>query len=333
MVDPGTVLLVITVFLSLAFAYSNGINDAANAIATVVSTRAMRASHAVSLGASMNFLGALTGTAVAATIGSKVVRPEFATETTPLGAIGAAVLWVMLATRYGIPVSVSHSLFAGLVGAGIASGGVDAIVASSAIKIVIALAASPVLGFFGGLLLMHIVYWTFRRTAYSTVNGIFGRLQILSAGWAAYAHGKNDGQNAAGIITFAVAVHAGTMAADVSVPFWAIALSALTIGLGTALGGWKVIQTLGMKVTKLPHVHGFSSGVAAGSVIEFASLIGLPVSTTHTMTGAVMGVGSTERLSAVRWGVTRRIISAWVISYPVCFALGYLMVKGFDLVI
>jgi len=140
----------------------------------------MRASHAVSLGASMNFLGALTGTAVAATIGSKVVRPEFATETTPLGAIGAAVLWVMLATRYGIPVSVSHSLFAGLVGAGIASGGVDAIVASSAIKIVIALAASPVLGFFGGLLLMHIVYWTFRRTAYSTVNGIFGRLQILS---------------------------------------------------------------------------------------------------------------------------------------------------------
>ena len=203
----------------------------------------------------------------------------------------------------------------------------------TAIKIVIALAASPVLGFFGGLLLMHIVYWSFRRTAYSTVNGIFGRLQILSAGWAAYAHGKNDGQNAAGIITFAVAVHAGTMAADVSVPFWAIGLSALTIGLGTALGGWKVIQTLGMKVTKLTHVHGFSSGVAAGSVIEFASLIGLPVSTTHTMTGAVMGVGSTERLSAVRWGVTRRIISAWVISYPVCFVIGYLMVKGFDLVI
>ncbi len=333
MTDSSDLLLVITIFLSLAFAYSNGINDAANAIAAVVSTRALRPSHAVILGASMNFLGALTGTAVAATIGSKVVRPEFATDTTALGAIGAAVLWVFTATRYGIPVSVSHSLFAGLVGAGIASGGVDAIVASSAIKIVIALAASPVLGFFGGLLLMHIIYWSFRSASYSTVNGIFGRLQVISAGWAAYAHGKNDGQNAAGIITFALAVHAGMMAADVSVPFWAIAVSALTIGLGTALGGWKVIQTLGMRVTKLTHVHGFSSGVAAGSVIEAASLFGLPVSTTHTVTGSIMGVGATERLSAVRWGVTRRIMAAWMISYPVCFVLGFVMVKGLDVVL
>jgi PiT family inorganic phosphate transporter len=333
MTDSSDLLLVITIFLSLAFAYSNGINDAANAIATVVSTRALRASHAVMLGATMNFLGALTGSAVAATIGSKVVRPEFATETTALGAIGAAVLWVFTATRYGIPVSVSHSLFAGLVGAGIASGGFDAIVASSAIKIVMALAASPILGFIGGLLLMHIIYWTFRRNAYSTVNAIFGRLQVLSAGWAAYAHGKNDGQNAAGIITFALAVHAGTMAADVSVPFWAIAVSALTIGMGTALGGWKVIQTLGMRVTKLTHVHGFSANTSAGSVIELASLFGLPVSTTHTITGSIMGVGATERLSAVRWGVTRRIMAAWMISYPVCFALGFTMVKGFDLVL
>ena len=288
MTDSSDLLLVITISLSLAFAYSNGINDAANAIATVVSTRALRASHAVVLGASMNFLGALTGTAVAATIGSKVVRPEFATETTALGAIGAAVLWVMMATRYGIPVSVSHSLFAGLVGAGIAS------------------------------------------TSYSTVNSIFGRLQVLSAGWASYAHGKNDGQNAAGVITFALAVHAGTMAADVSVPFWAIAVSALTIGMGTALGGWKVIQTLGMRVTKLTHVHGFSANASAGSVIEVASLFGLPVSTTHTVTGSIMGVGATERLSAVRWGVTRRIMAAWMISYPVCFVLGFIMVKGFD---
>jgi PiT family inorganic phosphate transporter len=333
MTDSSMIILVITIVLSLAFAYSNGINDAANAIATVVSTRALRASHAVILGASMNFLGALTGTAVAKTIGSKVVSPEFATESTALGAISAAVLWVMTATRYGIPVSVSHSLFAGLVGAGIASGGVDAIAASSAIKIVIALAASPVLGFIGGLLLMHIVYWSFRRTPYSTVNGIFGRLQILSAGWAAYAHGKNDGQNAAGIITFALAVHAGTMAADVSVPFWAVTVSALTIGAGTALGGWKVIQTLGMRVTKLTHVHGFSSGIAAGGVIEFASFMGLPVSTTHTVTGSIMGVGATERLSAVRWGVTRRIMAAWMISYPVCFVLGFVLVKIFDVIL
>jgi PiT family inorganic phosphate transporter len=237
----------------------------------------------------------------------------------------------MTATRYGIPVSVSHSLFAGLVGAGIASGGFDAVVLSSAVKIVIALAASPILGFIGGLVLMHIIYWSFRRNAYSTVNAIFGRLQILSAGWAAYAHGKNDGQNAAGIITFALAVHAGTMAADVSVPFWAIAVSALTIGMGTALGGWKVIQTIGMKVTKLTHVHGFSANTSAGSVIELASLFGLPVSTTHTVTGSIMGVGATERLSAVRWGVTRRIMAAWMISYPVCFVLGFVMVKVFDL--
>ena len=331
MTDSSIVILVITIGLALAFAYSNGINDAANAIATVVSTRVLRPSHAVILGASMNFVGALTGTAVAKTIGSKVVSPEAATETTALGAILAAVLWVMTATRYGIPVSVSHSLFAGLVGAGIASGGVDAIVASSAIKIVIALAASPILGFLGGLVLMHILFWSFRRTSHSTVNGLFGRLQILSAGWMAYAHGKNDGQNAAGVITFALAVYHGTAVSAVSVPFWAVAVSALTIGMGTALGGWKVIQTLGMRVTKLTPVHGFSAEMAAGSVIEAASTIGLPVSTTHTITGSIMGVGATERLSAVRWGVTRRIMAAWMISYPVCFVLGCVLVKVFDL--
>ena len=330
-IDGNFIALAITVVLGLLFAYSNGVNDAANAIAAVVSTRVLRPLHAVIMGSTMELLGALTGTAVAETIGKGIVRPELVDQSTAMGGILAAVLGVQGATRFGIPVSVSHSLIAGIVGAGIASAGTEAVVAGGLVKVVIALAASPFVGFFGGLLLMHILFWGFRRSTPSFVNGLFGRIQVFSAAWMAYAHGKNDGQNAAGIITFALAIHYGWSSEDLVVPLWVLLASALSISAGLAIGGWRVIQTLGMRVTKLTPVHGFAAQTGAAAVIETASTMGLPVSTTHTITSTVMGVGATERLSAVRWGVTRRILVSWILSYPVCFVLGWVLTKLLNL--
>ncbi|MFQ5860422.1 MAG: anion permease [Dehalococcoidia bacterium] len=324
---PSIAILVVTIILGLAYAYSNGLNDAANALATVVSTRVLTPLAAVVMGGVMNLAGALTGTAVAKTISKGVVKPDIVDETTALAAIGAAVIWVLLATRRGFPVSVSHALIAGLVGAGLASAGMAAIIGSGVIKVVIALAASPLVAFLGGLLIMSLLYrlgqWLTHRFTPPYINAWFGRLQILSAMWLSYAHGKNDGQNAMGIITLGLAVYYGWSAQEVFVPLWVILASALAIALGTGLGGWRVIRTLGMRVTKLQPINGFGAEATAGSVIEAASLIGLPISTTHTATSAIVGVGATRRLSAVRWGVTREIMAAWLVSYPVCFALGW----------
>jgi len=317
-------ILVISMCLALAYAYSNGINDAANAIATVVSTRVLTPRMAIGMAAVLNLVGGLTGTAVAKTIGSGIIDPAAAgiTQYTVLAAILAAVVWVVVATRAGQPVSVSHSLVAGLVGAGLASGGVGALVASGLFKVLLALAFSPILGFLIGILAMWTIYRLFRRSTAGLVNSLFGKLQIVSAAFMAYSHGKNDAQNAIGIIALAWAVYYGH---DVQVEIWMPLLAAGTISMGTALGGWKVIRTLGMRVTHLEPVHGFAAETAAGAVIEAASSIGLPVSTTHTISTAIMGVGATRRLSAVRWGVTKDIITAWLVTYPFCFAVGWVI--------
>ena len=320
-------LLIVTILLALLYSFSNGLNDAANAIATVVSTRVLRPIPAVVMGATLNFVGALTGTAVAKTIGTGIVRPEEVVLTTAMAAIAAAVIWVFLATRLSRPVSVSHALLASAVGAGLASGGVDAIVASGFYKVLVALALSPLVGFLVGFLFMGLLYRLLLRASPYFVSRWFSRLQLISAGWMAYAHGKNDGQNAAGIITFTLAIYYGWSAAEVEVPLWTLGASAAFIGLGTIIGGWRVINTLGMRVTKLEPVHGFAAETVAGSVIEAASRIGLPISTTHSITGAIMGVGATRRLSAVRWGVTREIVAAWLVSYPFCFVVAWVLAK------
>ena len=325
-------LLLITILLAFLYSFANGINDAANAIATVVSTRVLRPVHAVAMGATLNFVGALTGTTVALTIGKGIVRPEEVVLTTSLAAIAAAVIWVFLATRLARPVSVSHALLASAVGAGLASGGLGAIVASGFYKVLIALALSPLVGFLVGLLFMGLLYRLLRHASPYFVSRWFSRLQLLSAAWMAYAHGKNDGQNAAGIITFTLAIYYGWTSADVVVPLWSLAASAAFIGLGTVVGGWRVINTLGMRITKLEPVHGFAAETVAGSVIEAASLVGLPISTTHSITGSIMGVGATRRLSAVRWGVTREIVAAWLVSYPFCFVLAWLLAKLLGLI-
>ena len=320
------IILTITIILALLYAYGNGLNDAANAIATAISTRVVSPLTGVLLGGFMNLVGALTGTAVAKTIGKGIVDPEMMSQAAVMAAIISAVTWVFVATRFGFPVSVSHSLVAGVLGAGVAVAGFGAVKTATVIKVLLALALSPIFGFAFGFLFMIVIYWTFRRASPGQVTAIFSKLQFIAAAFLSYSHGKNDAQNAMGIMALAWAVYYSA-GQDVEVTLWMKLASALMIGLGTALGGWKVIRTLGTKVTKLQPVHGFSANTCAAIVIEAASNIGLPVSTTHTSSSAIMGVGATKRLSAVRWGVTKGILWAWLVTYPFCAIFGWLMSK------
>ena len=324
MVDPAQILLAMTLFLAVAYAFANGLNDAANALATVVATRVLSPISAVILGGGMNLLGALTGTAVAKTIGKGIVDPEYMTQTAVISAILAAVVWVVTATRFGLPVSVSHSLVAGVLGSGLATAGVSKINRTVLTKVIMALALSPVMGFIGAFLIMLGFWWLLRNRALKHVNQLFSKGQIMSTAFLAYSHGKNDAQNAIGIMALGWAVYASQ---DVVVEPWMQLISGLAIGVGTAVGGWKVIHTLGSKVTKLNPVSGFAANMAAGTVIEFASNVGLPVSTTHTTTTAILGVGLTQGASAVHWNVIRDIFGAWLITYPACCILGWVLAK------
>jgi PiT family inorganic phosphate transporter len=322
-------LLVITIVLALAYAYANGMNDAANAIATVISTRVMTPAAAVIMGGILNGAGALAGTAVAKTIGKEIVDPTLMTQYAVISAILATVLWVFFATRLGLPVSVSHSLIASVVGSAFGVAGLTALNITVVTKVLLALALSPLFGFVGGFLFMVVMYWVFRRRSPATVNRIGSKLQMLAAAMLSFSHGRNDGQNAMGIIALAWAVR---YSQDVQIDMWMILVSAAAIALGTAIGGYKVIRTLGMKVTRLEPIHGFSANLAAAAIIESASQIGMPVSTTHTSASTIMGVGATRRFSAVRWGVTRTIAMAWLVTYPVCLVLGYAISRTFAFV-
>ena len=327
---PDEAILIITIALALAYAYGNGINDAANAVATVISTRVLTPTAAVLMGGFMNLVGALTGTAVAKTIGKGIVNPDLMSQETVMAAILSAVIWVLVATRYGFPVSVSHSLVAGVLGAGVAHAGMASVNTGTVIKVIMALAFSPLLGFAAAFVFMIIIYWVFRRLTPHQVTSVFGKLQILASAFLAYSHGKNDAQNAMGIMALAVGVY---YVQEVEVELWMQLASALMIGIGTALGGWKVIRTLGMRVTRLQPVQGFADNTCAAAVIEAASNIGLPVSTTQTSCSSIMGVGATKRFSAVRWGVSRGILWAWLVTYPFCSILGWALSKAFNAVL
>ena len=325
-------LLAVSIALALAYAYANGMNDAANAVATVISTRALRPITAVIMGGALNAAGAiaglLLGSLVAKTIGKGIIDPSDMTQLAVMSAIGSSVIWVFLATRLGFPVSVSHSLVASVVGAGVAVAGWGALNAGVVVKVLLALALSPLLGFISGFLLMLGLYWVVRRRSPHIVN-VWGRwLQIMASAFLAFSHGRNDAQNAIGIIALAWAVYAGR---DTEIEVWMVLLSATVIGIGTGFGGWRVIRMLGMRVTRLEPIQGFAANVTAASVIEAASSIGLPVSTTHTSTSSIMGVGATRRFSAVRWGVTRSIAVAWLITYPFCLVLGWTLSKALSL--
>jgi PiT family inorganic phosphate transporter len=315
-------LFILVIVLAVGFALVNGFNDAANAIATVVSTRSLSPLRAVIMASIFNFAGAATGLAVAYTIGKGIVAPEFLDYGVMLAALSAVIIWGIVATRLGLPISISHAFVAGLVGAAIAAAGSVAIVWRTFIEVLSSVAIAPALGFSLGLLLMVALMWLLRRRAPLRVEGTFSKLQILTAAFMSYAHGKNDGQMPIGIMAMALVIHTGS---EFHVPFWMIALSAGSISLGTLFGGWRVIKTVGVKITALRPVHGFAAMGSAATVVEVASAFGIPVSTTHCVSSSIMGVGATKRLSAVRWGVAGNIVLAWILTFPICGIIGWLL--------
>jgi len=324
MADSSLWLLVLIIAFALGFGVVNGFNDAANAIAASIGARAISPRNAVMLAATFNFAGAVTGLAVARTIGKGILIPEAISYLTVIAGLAAVIVWGTVATYWGLPISVTHSFVTGLAAAGAAAVGVDAIQWGVMGRIGSSVVIAPILGFIGGFIVLIILLWLFRRSAPSGMRVVFGRLQWLTSAFLAYSHGKNDGQMPIGVITMALVIYTGQSGLWDNIPFWAIVISALAISAGTAVGGWRVIRTLGLRVTTLQPVQGFATDLSAGTVIEIASVLGIPVSTTHCVSSAIMGVGSTRRFSAVRWGVAGNIVAAWILTFPICGALGYL---------
>ena len=311
--------------LVLAAEFVNGWNDATNAIATVISTRVLSPTKAILMAVLFNIVGTMSGTAVASTIGKGIISPDVINLTSVGAALAAIVLWGGPASYWGLPISVSHALFGGLAGAGIATAGIAALQWAGWRKILIGLAFSTCLGFLGGLLLMVLIYRAFARVSPGTVRRVFGKAQILSAAFMAFSHGSNDGQKFMGV--FSLVLLLGGIHQTFHVPFWVMLVCAVTMGLGTSIGGWSIIKTMGMRLTKLEPVHGFAAETAAATTIEVASRLGIPLSTTHTISTAIMGVGATRRFSAVRWGVTRDLVMAWLLTFPVCGAIAWGVTK------
>jgi PiT family inorganic phosphate transporter len=319
--------------LAYVFEFANGWTDAPNSIATVVSTRVLRPLQAVVMAGVLNLIGALTGTAVAETISKDIVDIRFITLETIAAVLLAATVWALGAQYFGLPSSESHALIAGLLGAGFSAGGTDALLSEGPRKALIGLVTSPVGGFFLALALMVAIFWLFAKVRPSFVRRLFGRAQILSAAAMAYTHGLNDAQKTMGIITLIIALNqqGGRIDELGAIPTWVIISAGFVMGMGTMVGGWRVIRTIGLRLTKLEPVHGFAAETGAAVVIFGASRFGIPVSTTHAIGSAIMGVGATERLSAVRWGVAGQVVMAWILTWPSCFVLGYLLQKLFTL--
>ena len=315
-----TVLLLV-----LAAEFVNGWTDAPNAIATVVSTRVLRPYPALLMATALNIAGAFSGVAVAETIGKGIVRPEVINLKTIAAAMIGIVVWSTLAWWRGLPTSESHALIAGLTGAGYATAGSEAVVWDGWRKTLVGLSFSTFLGFGGGLILMVLVYRIFFRTPPGTVRALFGKLQILSSVFMAYSHGSNDGQKFIG--AFSLTLFLGGLQSEFTIPHWVIWVCALTMGIGTAIGGWRIVRTMGLRLTKLEPVHGFCAETGAALTIEMASQLGIPLSTTHTINTAIMGVGSIRRFSAVRWGVGMEIVLAWILTFPAVAFIGWSMAK------
>ena len=315
--------------LVLAAEFVNGWTDAPNAIATVVSTRVLAPYQALAMATVLNILGTMSGTAVAATIGTGIVRPEVITAGTVGAAMVAIILWSTLAWYFGLPTSESHALVSGLAGAGMAVAGPSVLLWSGWKKVLIGLGFSTLLGFGGGLALMFFIYRLFADSSPGVVRRLFGRLQILSAAFMAFSHGSNDGQKFIGVFTLALLL--GGVLPEFQVPLWVILLCGLTMGIGTGVGGWRIVKTMGLNLTKLEPVNGFAAETSAALSIELASRLGIPLSTTHTINTAIMGVGTVRRFSAVRWGVGMEIVIAWILTFPVCGFVAWMVTKGIRL--
>jgi PiT family inorganic phosphate transporter len=329
MPDNSLVLFILIIALSIGFGVVNGFNDAANAIAPAIGSRSLSPRNALMIAAVANLAGACTGTAVAHTIGKGIIVPEAITFPVVIAALASIVIWGLLATLMGLPISLHHGFIAGLAAAGVAVAGNAAVVWRVMAQIVSAVFIAPTLGFVGGFLVMAFIYWLFQHAAPEKMRRGFSQAQYLTTAFMAYSHGKNDGQMPIGVITMALVIFRNDpslwdrLSLLNSETWWIIIVAALAISAGTAMGGRRVIKTIGMRVTTLRPAQGFTTQAAAATVIEIASHFGIPVSTTHLISASTMGVGATERFSAVRWGIAGNIVAAWILTFPICGFLGY----------
>jgi PiT family inorganic phosphate transporter len=334
--DTTLLAVLALIAVALIFDYINGFHDAANSIATVVSTRVLSPGKAVIWAAFFNFVAAFGfGTAVAQTVGAGMVDLSIVTFTVIFAGLIGAIVWDLITWYYGLPTSSSHALFGGYAGAAVAKAGFAAIIASGWTRTLIFIVVAPVVGLTVGLLLMTLSLWVFKSATPRRVDGFFRKMQLVSAAGFSLMHGANDAQKTMGII--AGALFTGgflQMGGDgrLPIPFWVVLLAHTAIGLGTLSGGWRIIQTMGSKITKLQPIGGFAAETGAAVAIYGATMLGVGISTTHTITGAIVGVGSTRRLSAVRWGVAGQIVWAWILTIPASALIGAITYELFTLV-
>jgi len=319
--DALTLSLLLVIILAVVFDYINGFHDSANAIATSVATQALRPRTAVLMAATMNFAGAFAGTAVAKTIGAGLVDVETTTEAVVIAALIGAIVWNLLTWWFAIPSSSSHALIGGLLGATVVAAGLGALNVDGIVnKVIIPMFSSPLIGFILGLLLMVLLARLFFRAPRRPASRFFRKAQVFSAGFMAFAHGSNDAQKTMGIIT--LALFAAGVITDDTVPVWVIVIAASAMSLGTAAGGWRIMKTMGQRVVELEPVHGFAAETTAGLVLIATASMGMPVSTTHVISSAITGVGTSRGTRRVRWGVARTIVTAWFITIPAAGLVG-----------
>jgi PiT family inorganic phosphate transporter len=328
--DAALLVFIAGVAVSYLYAFVSGFTDAANAIATAVGTRAFSPSQAVLVAALFEMLGALTGTAVALTIGTGIVEAQFLTQSAVVAAVLGAMAWSLLAYLRGIPVSETHGLIGAILGVGLAQAGPEAVLWDGVVPVLLAIIASPILGVAGGALLLVLVLRVLHRTTRRRATSWSLNLQRLSSAYMAFSHGRNDAQKPMGVLTLALITYYG-VTYD-AVPLWVILTVAAVASLGVAAGGWRIIRTLGMRITGLRPEQGFAAETSAGTVLQIASELGIPVSTTHTITSSIVGVGLVSGWKSIRWGLVLEIVTSWILTLPATILFGYLFAMLFGFV-
>ena len=308
-------IAIAAIIIALIFDFVNGFNDSANSVATVIGTRVLKPLHAVALSAAANFVGPFVfGVAVATTIAKGIVSPDEITVYMIIGGLAGAIAWSSLCTYFGLPISNSHSLIGGIMGAGIIGLGFEQLVFGGLTKVFAGIIIAPIGGVIFGMVLVGIIITVFAKRRPAVVNRTFGRLQIISSAWFALTHGANDGQKTMGIIV--LILFSADLISEIHMPLWVIFAAASAMGLGTFFGGYKVIKTLGLRITRLKPYQGFAAETGGGIMLAVFAILGIPASTTHAITGTIMGAGAARRVRAVRWKVSRQIIFSWVITIP-----------------
>jgi inorganic phosphate transporter, PiT family len=312
------------IIIALVFDFLNGFHDAANSIATVVGTRILKPLHAVTLAAAANFVGPfIFGVAVATTVGKGIINPDFVTLNIIIGALAGAIVWDIITWLLGLPTSSSHALIGGIIGAGIAGAGTNAILFGGLEKVVTGILVSPIAGFAAAFTMGLVIMMVFARSKPHAVNSAFGKLQLVSATYFSLTHGANDGQKTMGIIALILLTQG--VITQFSIPYYVIIMAALAISLGTFFGGWRIVKTMAVKITHLRPYQGFAAETSAASILAVLAWLGIPASTTHAISGSIMGVGAVRRMSAVRWGIGKRIVWAWIITIPASAAVAFVI--------